>query len=138
MNTLKGVLKVDRKTGKILAVYGSKAEASKDTGVSESMLSRVCMGKNTNSGGFIWVEDTEEGRASIPDRVRMVEQARARRGGPRPVRYIGPDGTVREFASVLEASRETGTSHSAISHTCNGVIKHRRNGERWEFVEADE
>lgn len=133
-----GVLKVDRETGEILAVYGSKAEASKDTGVSESMLSRVCMGKNTNSGGFIWVEDTEEGRASIPDRVRMVEQARARRGGPRPVRYIGPDGTVREFASVMEASRVTGTSHSAISHTCNGVIKHRRNGERWEFVEADE
>ena len=96
------------------------------------------MGKNTNSGGFIWVEDTEEGRASITDRVRMVEQARARRGGPRPVRYIGPDGTVREFASVMEASRVTGTSHSAISHTCNGVIKHRRNGERWEFVEADE
>ena len=68
----------------------------------------------------------------------MVEQAKARRGGPRPVRYIGPDGTVMEFASVMEASRVTGTSHSAISHTCNGVIKHRRNGERWEFVEADE
>ena len=138
MNTLKGVLKVDSKTGKVLSVYGSRAEACKYTGVSDTRLSETCMGKTATAGGFIWVDDTEEGRASIPDRVRMVEQARARRGGPRPVRYIGPDGTVREFASAMEASRVTGTNHASICHMCNGMVKHRRNGERWEFVEADE
>ncbi|MGN0137606.1 MAG: hypothetical protein ACI381_03240 [Candidatus Methanomethylophilaceae archaeon] len=132
-----GVLKVDSKTGEILAAYGSKVEASRETGVSEAMLSRVCTGKNATSGGFIWVDDTEEGRASIPDRVRKAALAGKRKGGPKPVRYIGPDGTVMEFASAMEASRVTGTNHASICHMCNGIVKHRRNGERWEYVEEE-
>lgn len=138
MNTLKGVLKVDRKTGKILSVYSSRAEARRYTGISDTRLSETCMGRSATAGGFIWVDNTEEGRASIPDRVRMAEVVGRRRGGPKRVRYIGPDGTVREFASATEASRVTGTNHASICHMCNGMVKHRRNGERWEFVEADE
>ncbi|WP_299097940.1 NUMOD1 domain-containing DNA-binding protein [uncultured Winogradskyella sp.] len=37
-----------------IAVYQSVAEASRQTGVSKSSISRVCRGERSRSGGFIW------------------------------------------------------------------------------------
>ncbi|SDS49206.1 NUMOD1 domain-containing DNA-binding protein [Winogradskyella sediminis] len=41
-------------SGKQIAVYESVAEASRQTGVSKSCISRVCRGERSRSGGFVW------------------------------------------------------------------------------------
>ncbi len=40
--------------GEQIAVYPSVAEASRQSGVSKSSISRVCRSENSSSGGFVW------------------------------------------------------------------------------------
>ncbi|WP_417876099.1 NUMOD1 domain-containing DNA-binding protein [Winogradskyella sediminis] len=41
-------------SGEQIAIYESVAEASRESKVSKSSISRVCRGERNNSGGFIW------------------------------------------------------------------------------------
>ena len=41
----------------------------------------------------------------------------------KPVIYTAPDGTVRYFKGVKDASRQTGKSHSCIAAWCQGKFK---------------
>ena len=40
--------------GKLLATYNSVAEASRQTGISKTCISRVCRGERESSGGYYW------------------------------------------------------------------------------------
>ena len=40
--------------GHILYEYKSVAEASRQTGVSKTCISKVCRGERKGSGGFLW------------------------------------------------------------------------------------
>ena len=50
----KKVAQVDIKTGEVVAVYESRLEAHKETGISYSGINQCCLGIQTSSGGFNW------------------------------------------------------------------------------------
>lgn len=49
----KGVIQLDMKN-KLVKEFDSVAEASEETGLSKTCISRVCRGERDSSGGFIW------------------------------------------------------------------------------------
>lgn len=50
----KPVNQIDKKTGEILCVFPSVVEASKQTGIPNYNISRVCRGEYNSSGGYRW------------------------------------------------------------------------------------
>lgn len=50
----KPVLQLDKNTGEVIKEWASLAEAERNTGILETHISRVCLGKRKSAGGFGW------------------------------------------------------------------------------------
>lgn len=50
----KRVVCIDKKTQDVINTYDCIANASKDTGCDSSTISKVCLGKQKTTGGYIW------------------------------------------------------------------------------------
>lgn len=54
LNARKTVLQIDKNTNEIINIFVGTQEASKQTGVQCSDISKVCHGVNKTAGGFVW------------------------------------------------------------------------------------
>ena len=107
----KRVIQYDH-TGKKLNIFISLQEAEKATGIPHGNISRVCNGIYKQQRGFIfkYAEDKRKVKAveiPIPLHKKVIATSQ--------------DGAIREFESIMQASRETGVDSSYISRICNGI-----------------
>lgn len=99
-------------------IYPSIGEASKQTGVDKSSISRVCKGRQITAGNFHWKfleEDSDFLNVNKKDKRK------------RKVKCIT---TGKVYKSVTDAAKDTGSDPSNISKVCNGKYK-TTNKLRW-------
>ncbi|MBQ8372710.1 MAG: hypothetical protein IJX35_00145 [Candidatus Methanomethylophilaceae archaeon] len=127
------VLKVNMHTGEVICRYASINLAVNDTEASQSKILDACNGKGYTAGGFIWIDDSEEGLARIPEIMKKIE--RKNKTTAKKVRWLNSKGEVLGiFESGVEASKISGYHKSTICNACKGKKK-LKNGDRWEYVE---
>lgn len=131
----RAVLQVDQETGEIIRRWGSMTMAANACGARESDIWEVCTGRVCTSAGYIWVDDSDAGRAEIPlilKRIQKKYRAKSIR-----VRWLDKDGNVLgEFESGAEGARASGYSTTSVCNSCKGKTK-LKSGERWEYIRED-
>ena len=99
-------------------IYPSIGEASKQTGIDKSSISRVCKGRQITAGNFHW-KFLEEGSNFL--NLNKKDKRK------RKVKCIT---TGKVYESVTDAAKDTGSDPSNISKVCNGKYK-TTNKLRW-------
>lgn len=131
----RAVLQVDQKTGEIIQRWGSMTMAANACGARESDIWEVCTGRACTSAGYIWVDDSDAGRAKIPlilERIKKKHRARSK-----PVRWLDKDGNILgEFESGAEGARASGYSTASVCDSCKGKTK-LKSRERWEYIREE-
>lgn len=93
--------------------FESYGDASKIIGVSQNCISLLVLSKVTTLRG--WTNSNKASRKYIP------------------VKLISPNGTIREFASRLEASKSIGCCNQLVSNLCYGKAAHAKG---WKLAES--
>lgn len=109
--------------------YGSIAEASRSTGRSTGGISDCCKRKSKTLGGYAWAYDDESFNidevirfATIPDKTRAI-----------PIYQKDLKGNIiKEWNSLMEASKKLGITYQGIWACCNGKQKTSK-GFKWEY-----
>lgn len=131
----RAVLQVDQKTGEVIQRWGSMTLAANACNTTEGRIWRVCTGRGCTAGGYVWVDDSDEGRAEIPlilKRIQKKYRAKSIR-----VRWLDKNGNVLgEFESGAEGARVSGYSITSVCNSCNGKTK-LKSGERWEYIREE-
>lgn len=117
--------------GDFVKIWNSIGDINKETGLSIGNVSLVCLRKRCTTGGYVFMyyrEYCDEG--FMP---KINNQNRSKR-----VLQFSKDGEfLREFSSLKEASKVTGSCITSISNVCNGKRK-MCNGYIWEFAKNKE
>ena len=97
--------------------YKSAAEASRDVKVTHASVMGACRKKEhvNTIAGFIWRFESEP--LSLNE-LQNVKQAKTE-----VVQYTLEGKKIKDFLSIKEASEETKTERTSISHACRGKIK---------------
>lgn len=98
-------------------IYNSITEASKDTGIDKSSITRVCNGKQKTAGKFHWSFANEKPMI-VPDKRY------------RPVCCIT---TKKFYQSISEAAKDTNSDSSNIKKVCDGKYK-TTNKLKWRYA----
>lgn len=131
----RAVLQVDQKTGEIIQRWGSMTLAANACGISESHIWGVCVGERCTAAGFIWVDDSEEGRMKIPYFLKRVQRKALTTS--KCVRWLDKNGAVLgEFRSGAEGAKASGYSKTTVCNSCKGKTR-LKSGERWEYIEEE-
>ena len=99
--------------------YKNNTMAQKETGISCSAISQVCLGKIKTAGGFIWrygddlfdKYDTTVSESYIPYRNKPVQVDQYKDGK-----------LINTYQSISDAQKQTGINN--ISNVLNGKMKH--------------
>ena len=104
----------------------SATQASKATGVHRNVISRCCMGKHKQGGGFIWLYDE--------DIDKIGERTLKAHPNAKKVRQFDLNGNlIKEWNSATEACKELGVNKAALSECCQGKRKQTK-GYIWKFL----
>jgi hypothetical protein len=116
LNKARLVTQYDLK-GKKIRVFKSTKEVERETGISSSTVSAVANGKLKTTGGFIWQYGNGPKKIDI-EAYRIINQEK------RPVIKYSLEGQrLKEYASMLEASKVEGISINRITSVVNGKAK---------------
>lgn len=102
-------------------VYNSIAEASKETGIDKSSISRVCKGIQKTAGGYHWSYSGEQPKFFIDKRYK-------------PIYCIT---TNKFYKSISDAARDTNSDISNIKKVCDGKYK-TTNKLKWRYATEEE
>lgn len=108
------------KEGELISTFPSAKEASRQTGVGVSAITRCCKGNKSyvSAGGFVWRFGSEEKLDFVYDSGRKNNALSKR------VNQLDKCGVaIRTFLSTKDAERITGISSCSISLCCNGHQK---------------
>lgn len=118
------VLQCD-KSGNVIQIYSTLAEAAAATGVAKSTISNVCRGIGKSGGGFIWYyKDNPNPKANITVKSNKKVVLQFDKSG----NYIA------EFESVSAAAQQTGINLGNISQVCMNKRK-TAGGYIWKYKE---
>lgn len=91
--------------GGFIRRWESMTEAGNALGISRTHISSVCRGRRKNAGGFRWEYADPKAHTSV-DRNHHITR-------------IAPDGTVKEFPSMLQASKSIGRNSTTLAYQFN-------------------
>ena len=112
-------------TGKFVKNYKSYAEASKETGISNSSISACCNNKIKQAGNYQWKITGSD------KKISSIEKYNHRQG----IFQYTLEGTfVKKYSSMAEAERVTGSS--AIWNSCSN-IQAQSGGYIWVYDKKD-
>lgn len=129
---------IDKYSGKVLKVFDSVQEASKETGISRQLITDVCMKrpKKYTAGGYIWRYADSDVRAkrNVGNDIRMLNKYPEKR----KIEMIdkNTNSVLKTFNSLAEASKVTHISKSTIFDVCNNrQYKHTAGGYKWRYAD---
>ena len=130
------VEQIDPKTGKVIQSFKSAAEASRQTGISDSGIGQVLIGRRKLAGNFLWRRQDDK---STPEQLLESIRPKPFSKEPVPLEQLDPISgeVVQCFDSMSEASRRTGIDRGYIRDALNGKIRHagkflwRRQGDKY-------
>jgi uncharacterized protein YerC len=120
-------------------LYESVTEASRDTGIGTSTISRVCKGKQSRAGGYLWryADLQEETYEFMDSDEEVVKRSLSGNNKHKCKRVISTkDGVDTVYDSITIASKETGVSCTCISRVCKGGA-FTAGGRNWRFENSD-
>jgi plasmid maintenance system antidote protein VapI len=128
----KPVEQVDTKTGAVIAVFNSGAEAARAFQLSSNAISACCNGKRVSAAGYSWrfakIKDQPEELIDYdflnicgPNGSKPVEQVE-----------ISTGEVIMKYSSGVEAARTMGLKSNAISACCTGRT-YSAGGYFWRF-----
>lgn len=110
----KKVFQVDTVTGNVIATFESIKSAAKALQVRAHTIEAVVQGKNSTSGGYLWITD--------PNDARPVKAGSSTY--KRPVNSYLPSGEfIKTYESARQAARELNISNTSILRVCSGKKK---------------
>lgn len=105
--------------GNFIQSFDSLRGAEEELKINHGNISRCCSGKQAHAGGFIFKKETDK---TPVDKLVFLNAIR------RAVIEIKEDGMIiKEYPSIMEASRQTGVDNGNISRVCNGKMKKIKN-----------
>lgn len=112
--------------------YPSIKQAVRETGLKESNIACVCRdGKCSTAGGFIWSHSDDP---SVIAKKALRKVKNGVKYEKRPVLMFTMDGDfVREFSSIVDASKITGAPKDSISRCCKHERYKSAGGYKWEY-----
>lgn len=116
----------------LIKKYPSIKQAVRETGVKAANIRSVCIGgKSSTAGGFIWSYTDD---LSIIAEKALRKARKSRRYAERPVLMFSIDGKlVREFPSIVIASKTTGVHKDSIGRCCRHERYKTAGGYKWEY-----
>jgi len=113
--------------GKLINSFNSIKEASENTGINRSGISRACSNEYPSSGGYIWSFDSNE--IVIKEKIKNIENKNKKKVYQYNTNWV----LLNEYESIAEATKSVGLkSASSISDVCNGRTK-KAKGFYWSF-----
>ena len=122
--------------GKLVKIYESVAEASRENDFDDRNISRVALGKQKTYKDYIWKYVSKEDVACKLDLSLPKEICKASRGktSRKQVLQLTLDGKpIKVYRSTYEAEKETGFNRGRIADVANGKQKTHR-GYIWKYV----
>lgn len=117
----KNIYQYDLDSGVILSTFYSLAEAAENVGVDRKTISKACLGEIKNCAGYYWSYD-------LVDNFKPAEDARRKK-----VDQFSLQGEfIRNYKSVAEAAKLSGTKSSSIAKCCRGEYR-VAGGFKWEY-----
>ena len=103
------------KEGNLIAVFDSIKEASAKTGVISSGISNCILGLSLSSGGYVWKQNNGEACGKINKYIKPTHKP--------VVCYDKHKNKIKEYNSIVDASKELGLAAGSISSCCRGKLK---------------
>ena len=91
--------------GKFIRRWDSMTEAGESINQKSSNISSACLGYKATAGGFKWEYADPDSHVSVNRNHRITR--------------IAPDGTVKEFPSMLQASKSIGRNSTTLAYQFN-------------------
>lgn len=104
-------------------------QAAKETGVNRKGIGKACRGILNTYMGYVW--EYADSDYVKPEKYAIGKYPHTKQ--MKPVRVTEPDGTVRVFKSLIEASEMTGCPKNTMSRYLHGVNSDR-SGRMWEYA----
>ncbi len=119
-STPKKVKQIDTTTNEVVNIFSSINNAHKCTGIHH--IGDVCKGKSIIAGGYFWeyASDTDE----VTQEIKPNESIIVDNGKRTKIKQLDLNGNlIKEFDSVIEASKELSITRSTISRCLTNKIK---------------
>jgi hypothetical protein len=130
----KPVEQIDMKTGVVLRVFDTGADAARTFNISPNAISACCHGRRFSAAGFQWrfahrepsetktADRPTNHRAAPPEATRKVPPPPAVPGADEPVEQVDiASGVVlKVHSSIFEAARSLGVSSHVVLACCSG------------------
>ena len=123
--TILRVCQIDIRNGKLLEIFDSLSDASRNVKTISSSITDCCKGRQKSCAGYFWkyYENGDENKEYFEVPIRKETK--------RKVVQLSLDGKfIRLFDSRTDAERKTGICSTSISQVCKGVYK-QTNGYKW-------
>jgi group I intron endonuclease len=108
--------------GNLIAVYNSQCEAGRQTGIDDSGINAVCIGKISTSGGYVWRSENDPFNKypvilekPLPNNTKAI------------VQYTKEGKLIKEYRSLRQAEKETGICTMVMRIQANGKMKTTQN-----------
>lgn len=108
-NSIK-VYQYDKKTLKLLNIFGSMKEAATKTNIIHTNISKCCRGERKSAGGYIWCYES-----SIPTKYKRVDAKKV-------YQYNRSLKLLNIFDTIADAFRATGIDGGSISKCCSNIL----------------
>ena len=115
--------------GNYLKSFVNVESASKETGVSQDSIRRVCSGVRDTGGGYMWRRYLV---AEIPQKMGAYIKTEQVNGPRKIVQYSTSGDIIASYDSISEAVRMTGVNAKSIRETAKGKQNHA-GGYVWKY-----
>lgn len=120
--------------GKLIKKFNSIGEASRKAKISETSISRSCLGKAYQAGGYLWIFEKEFSDGKLQEKIELFKNKSTYRMQHIPVIQLDLTGIfIAKFNSFAEAERNTGACSTHISDVCKGKAK-TAGGFKWMYA----
>lgn len=123
--TILSVCQIDIISGKLLEIFDSLSDASRNVKTISSSITDCCRGRQKSCAGYFWkyYENGDENKEDFEVPIRKESKIK--------VVQLSLEGEfIRLFDSRIDAERKTGICSTSISQVCKGVYK-QTNGYKW-------
>lgn len=120
----------------LIKIYSSISQAEKETNIVHNSISKCCKHKVKTAGGYIWIYETELHKLSEL-KILLIDNLVNKNKivlGNQVYQFDKSLNFIQKFASIREAEKTTGVTHTNIAKVCKNELK-TAGGYIWKFAD---